>query len=146
MIPYYEDGGEDEYRILLFPKEWVGSHLPIGPENRSDYDIIPRSFVVTLLDTESGKTYPARTWPFYEPTYGGQEFTTVQVYMFRHHYCPCHRKSDAEAMGCEDTDDECEGTRFLVQSVVAEQMPDVVLYSETLSVKELEDSLKKHNA
>ncbi len=132
---------------LVFPVSWIGTKLPPAPKNRDDYDKVEypqTAFEIELLDTQDGKIYKGYSWAHYEDawTYGNTE-TTVHIYMFLEHYCACHRKIDALDAGA-DTDEECEGERFLVRSITAPaHLPGLILYSETLTLDELNISLER---
>lgn len=119
--------------LLQFPKEWIGTHLPLAPLCRKDYDLrevfSPEAFEIELLDAKDGKIYFVKTWAAYEE--GENGLWQVHHYMFAEHYCACNRKLDASKQGAV-TDDECEGDRFKIRSITAPAtLPDVLLYTET---------------
>ena len=144
---YYDQDYLHKHTQLVFPKEWIGTKLP-APWQHPLFGKPPGTdqtehFEIELLDTQDGKVYKAKHNAFYEEQFPEDTETTVQIYMFVHHYCPCHRKIDALAAGA-DTDEECEGERFVVQSVTAPaHMPGLVLYSETLDAKTLTERCLK---
>jgi len=115
----------DAYSFLVFPKDWIGTILPVAPANRSDYDIIEKDFVIELHDTEDNQIYIIETWPHYESI---EDMMSINTYMLNDHYCTCRRKSDAANQGAI-TDNKCEGNRFIIRSVRAKGC-DYTLYSE----------------
>ncbi len=139
MSPYYVDHGR--CRILVFPRTWIGTILPVGSfstkQGESKY-----LFEVTLLDTRDGKEYLSREYACYEdPAVFDNSLAAVQEYMYADHFCACHRKIAAANAGA-DTDEECEGERFLVKSIRGLNTPNLVLYSETMSLDELAATLQ----
>lgn len=147
VLSYYKDSSVPyRYTCLVFSKSWIGTKLPdqwehplFGTKAKAGLPTDQMEhFLVELLDTEDGKVYKIRTWSHYELPSARFKDTTVHTYMYREHYCSCHRKADARSAGA-DTDEECEGERFVVQSITApEHLPGLVLYSETRTAKELE--------
>lgn len=146
-LPYYESTCMPyQHTRLVFPREWLGTTLPnpwkhpVFEDNAEDQRT---HFAIELLDTQDGTVYGARAWPHYEDpmSFDDESEATVHIHMFLEHYCACHRKIDAAAAGA-DTDEECEGERFVVKSITApEWMPGLVLYSETMTAEELEATL-----
>lgn len=142
---YDEKQPPDKYTALMFPKEWIGTKLPAPWRHpmRAPGSDQARHFEIELLDTQDGKVYKTKSWAFYQEEFPGDTETSVHIYMFRDHYCPCHRKIDALAAGA-DTDEECEGERFVVQSITAPaHMPGLILYSETEDAKTLTERCLK---
>lgn len=69
----------------------------------------------------------------------------LQGYFYNCHHCPCHRIQDV--LGWEAADSlPCEGNRFPIEKIYAPHRPYLVLYSETLTDKELEALLEKDDA
>lgn len=139
---------------LAFPRRWIGSTLPDnwGPGGDGEH------FRVELLDSSDGKIYIASMWPHYEPDdhaeYWSKDgfsfdepFASVQLYMYRHHFCACHRKEAARKHGAVIDNEECEGERFVVRSITAPAfMLGAILYSEmkelaALDCQRLKDSV-----
>lgn len=139
---HYDDDqrGDRTCRLLLYSKSWAYANLPAPwsreAENADTLD-------VTLIDTQTGQRYPV-TMPYFAETvmlpWGDGWAMSLQAYMYAGHFCTCHRAAALERHGVE-TDGECEGTRFVVERVTPEGRPNLVLYSETLDVEELERML-----
>jgi hypothetical protein len=104
--------------------------------------------IIELLDTTDGNTYRHKMYAAYDDAgYNSildQDWNCIdgliglQGYFYAEHYCPCHRKDYASDAGAIIENDECEGRRFLVRSITCEKLPDLILYSETMSEDELE--------
>jgi hypothetical protein len=107
---------------------------------------------VVLLDRETNKEVETRLFVAYEHVDSsgsvlGEDWNQVDVeslmsYFYAMHHCPCHRKNDARHQGGVDvTDEECEGDRFPIARIVSVDVPDLILYSETLTEEQLEAAL-----
>jgi hypothetical protein len=142
LEPYYED--EDapyKHARLCFPKDWIGTKLPAQWKHPAKHPGSDQTyyFQIDLLDTRDGKVYKTKSWPHYEDAYAQDTHTTINIYMFLEHYCACHRKCDARDAGA-DTDEECEGERFVVKSITCPtRTGGLVLYSETDDANTLTD-------
>lgn len=81
------------------------------------------------------------------------EYFTLMEYIYGSKLCPCNIKSSAYRAGApiipDSIDSEgnvefsCEGDRFKIRSITLPAMPELILYSETLSQDELENILQK---
>jgi hypothetical protein len=158
-MKYFDDPEHEKWRghylygarglSLAFTKEWAARSLP---PDMSGINHDRRAVKVDLLDTSDGKVY--ETWmPMalelkdFRRCVMDRDWNEVVVesmhdYFYGQHHCPCHRKCDAKAAGA-DTDGECEGSRFKIQSITAPGCPHVILYSETMTEHELEEALHK---
>lgn len=108
---------------------------------------------ITLLDTTDQKRYTMALYLAYQNK--GMEFEVMDDdwqphrllglsdYFYCQHHCPCHRKTDAKRAGA-DTDEECEGNRFLIEKIVFPEWPELILFSETMDETDLEASLEEH--
>jgi hypothetical protein len=142
--------------LLSFTREWKKANLPIGIGDVAGYDYDSKALKVDLLDTDdpTGKVYttympaaygdPTAAWALDEnwQCVDSERITSLQDYFYSQHHCPCHRKSDAKAAGAVVPDSECEGSRFKIKSITCRDMPDVILYSETMTEEELENLLQ----
>ena len=121
------------YSRLIFPKEWIGEKLPVEPSTREEYESIDKSFIIELLDQEDdNRIYIIKDWPSYEYIFDNE--ASVNTYMFCHNYCSCRRKTDASILGA-NTDDRCEGERFIIRSILVNGF-EYNLYSEMTMVGE----------
>lgn len=145
---HYSAGHNGPGLLLGFTQEWRDEFLPRGVGSGPGYD--NKALLVKLLDTQDGKVYD--TWlpaayndaaeiMMLDADWNPVPAWTLLSYFYFHHHCPCHRKCDAKDLGA-DTDEECEGDRFLIQSITCENFPKLVLYSETIGEEELEELLK----
>lgn len=132
--------GRSGGHILGFTEAWKLANLPAN----SSYDL-----TITLFDRQDEKTYSMPIYTAYENDIRTELMDddwhevaphSLQSYFYSLHHCPCHRKQAAAKAGAI-TDEECEGDRFVVQSIVAPSLPDLILYSETLTLEELEERL-----
>ena len=139
-VGYYASNCE---YLLTFSHSWLNKYLPSLDCNERG------ALRVVLLDTEDGKNYETWMVAAYEQfplLLGPTEqdvFLTLQGYFYSEHHCSCHRKSAALQAGA-NTDEECEGNRFLIERIEAPNLPGLVLYSETMSLEELEASLARN--
>ena len=109
------------------------------------------NFDYELLDTETGVTYKSKIYVAVEENvetvlnddYDSEDCRRLQHYFYVHHHCSCHRHSDAVITGLNESseDFECAGNRFQIASITIPGMPEVTLYSETMSGEELQDKL-----
>lgn len=130
--------------FLAFSKEWMEENLP-----KNTYG---NNFVCNLLDTETGITYKTEIHCAYgedEGTVFDKDYNTVNhwslmSYVYEEHHCACHRHTDAVISGLNESDEdfECEGDRFLIQSIMLKDS-DLILFSETITVENLEEKLTK---
>lgn len=135
LLYYYTDASEGGW-YLGFEKSWQEEFLP----KSSSHDLI-----VTLLDQSDGKTYSNPIHTAYDDclTYCRKdseylELNHLMPYVYGSHYCSCHRKTDARNAGAIVKNEDCEGNRFLIQSIMYQ---DLILCSETMSIEELEAKL-----
>lgn len=144
---YFE--GREGGRLLAFTEDWKQKALPVNLTEKYD----GQALRVDLLDTTDMKVYetwmpaayehddrlpelPDDDWNFFP-------YHCLQDYFYTQHNCPCHRKCAAKDAGA-DTDEECEGNRFLILAIRASSNLGMVLFSEVLSLKNLEAVLEKH--
>lgn len=129
-------------RMLCYAKGFKDNSLP----KQGSYD-----FSVTLLDTDTGNRHSIEIYAAYgdlgESWVYGEDFNTVdtyslQLYFYDSHYCPCHRKNDAKRCGA-NTDEECEGNRFLIEKIGPKDQSNLILYSEIMTLEELEENLEE---
>lgn len=126
-------------RLLCFSPAWRDANLP--PEmSQTNYD--GNAFTVYLLDTQDGKEYETHLPAAYELADYPDNALTLQDYLYGSHHCQCHRKCDAKDQGA-DTDEICDGERFVIARIESPTLPGLILYSETLTETELEASLEK---
>lgn len=128
--------------LLAFTAEWCATHLPKECTQELLHDI---------RDDRTGETYVGM--PFYvsydehedgyilDDDFQPAKYMTLQSYMCGSHHCGCHR---ALAINTKDPtfgegDLDCREIRehLLITKIYAETMPELVLYSETLSEEEL---------
>jgi hypothetical protein len=136
---HFDDHSDNGAAYLLASQEWAEKWLPRGWEH-GDESTHGDTLRVVLLDTADGRRYETMMPAFYEPAFMVDGARHLQLYMYAHHHCPCHRKSAAAARGA-DTDEECEGSRFLIERIETLTLPGLVLYSETMNADELEAKL-----
>lgn len=140
--PYIEveNDGDNTARLLLFTEAWRNTYIP--PDG-TDLDCI-------ILDTETGKTAPYKLYNAVDqyglagPTWDRGDLLMLQPYCYQNHCCSCHRKQYAECSGLWDgeeelanEDDLCTGHRFKFVQITSPLLPDLILYSETMSEDEL---------
>jgi hypothetical protein len=130
---------------LGFTDEFKDIFLPKGSTKNG--------FKINLLDQTDGKIYESKIYVAYEKNlcifidkkYGDIELNILMPYFYGSHHCPCHRKQDAQWAGASvDEDLECEGSRFLIESITPLNS-DLILASETKSVDELESILRSYS-
>jgi hypothetical protein len=135
---------------LMFEKRWAKDKLPVGI---GDVDYRRDALRVVLLDTEDNKEYitaMSASWQHDDQYLMDRDYnelpiesTHLQAYFYGSHHCPCHRKDDARRAGAAVKDDECEGNRFRIKEITCAELPGLILYSETIPVHELEESLTR---
>ena len=133
---------------LIFNKDFMEKKLPKQWEyeglNNEDLKVelvLKKNPSVVFLDT---------IHVFYEDLgYGLEDSYSLKPYIYSDHYCPCHRVSGAEESGYvakeEDYEQKdrchCGEIIFDVKKIYCERFPNLILYSVTMSFKELENSL-----
>lgn len=133
-------------QFLVFTKEFRDKLLPPGVSQHNH-------LICNLLDTDSGIVYTMPMYAAFEENgyildseYQSVDGFSLMSYFYEEHHCPCHRHTDAVSSGLREndgTDDfECEGQRFLIQSITPKDSK-LILYSETMSEEELEEILSK---
>ncbi len=142
---YYETR-TGSFHLAVDPAWWEANLKAESPHGR---------LRVEYRDSQDGKLYEASIYAAWDDVsdcwFGAfdkdwnhlsldQKVKGLQAYFYNDHHCPCHRKQDAAAAGAV-TDDECEGTRFLINRIWAPEFPDLILYSETMTDEELESKL-----
>lgn len=146
--PYHYLDTGDGVIMLGMLRNWAEKHMP--EQGYGD----GKRLSITMLDTETGQTFPVGYSMYYDELYGWEfcdarwnpvDFsttTTLNRYSYAEHYCPCNRKLDAEGADI-DTDEECAGERFKIARIEATNFPGLILYSETMSIEELEAHLQQ---
>lgn len=149
---HYVEGREGGV-LLAFTEAWMTSHLPQDKPGKDAPQLD-----VWLIDREDNdKPYLTNMWAAYDLASSGDgpqvmdvDWQTITVctlsdYLYATHHCPCHRKDDAARAGASvpEDDDEtyCSGDRFWIDRIVWRDMPDLILYSESRTVEELEEEL-----
>lgn len=144
-------GGGDGNQRLLFCTQFATENLPAGGTHHG----LQCELVLQRLAED-----PAAPG-YVMPIYTAYEHDSVEVmgvdwkpyyaqalmhYWYADHHCPCHRRQDAESVGyvAQDEDyepgvlrDECGAIRFKIRRIWAAALPDLILYSETLTETEL---------
>jgi hypothetical protein len=131
-------------------RDWWAANVPPGSHKGLRHD---------LRDAETGRTYEGlplyQAFEEYEPGPGPAHgvltadweppdvaVATLQPYFYEQHHCPCHRAQDAEEAGADvPRSYPCKGSRFLLARVYHPALSGLVLFSETLTEGELEESL-----
>jgi hypothetical protein len=137
----FYDHFPEEATVLVFSEAWRVANLPA----EMSYN---EQMLLTILDTVTGREYPARMpvategpHPMWvtDQDWNEPSLCRLQIYFYRHYYGQSRRADDAEI------DDEVDPRRrrFLITRIVSPRQPGVILYSETMSVGELEDVLRK---
>lgn len=118
---------------LGFKEDWKNKNLPKELEEKFD---------IVQLDTLTGQTFKSNIFVahndngyFLDNNYYRIELSTLNQYVYGSHHCACHRKQDARESGIE-VDEECEGRRFLIQSITVPNS-SLILCSETYSEEQL---------
>lgn len=144
---HYVEGTFRGTYCLAFSKEWKEKNLP--PDSTMD------GLVCELLDSQTNIVYTMPIYVAYEEVHYDlyddeyqplkDSFYSLMLYWYREHHCPCHRHSDAVVAGLNESTDnfECEGNRFKIVSIKPKDS-DIILYSETLDLNELEERLKRN--
>jgi hypothetical protein len=125
---------------LVFTEEWRKKFLPVEGAKSGMCD----GFNVLLKDKTDGATYKTKLYVAYDDSCNesifDEDYNTIEItlqsvmgYFYGSHYCPCHRKQDAKGAGAIVENDECEGDRFLIESITCPDLPNLILYSETIS-------------
>jgi hypothetical protein len=143
FLKHYEKG--NCANLLIFTEDWMEQNLSL-PE---PYD----SLNCELLDTQTNITYNTliycacekHDYTVYDDEYNdiAGSFYTLMNYFYCEHHCPCHRHQDAVRAGLKENweEFECNGNRFQIVSIKPKNS-DVILYSETYRLEELEEKLK----
>lgn len=128
---------------LGFTKEWMDANLPAkGTDGGLE---------IELFDQKDGKLYRSTIYAAYaedaqlqdSDTYETHDMWSLMAYFYGSHHCACNRKQDAHDAGASvDPELECEGDRFLIRKIVCPKFPDLILYSETMGVEELQALLE----
>lgn len=145
LLDHYVGGAAYGGHYLVF-KEDFRAALPQKTGNGID------EVTVNLIDTEDGnKIYQMGWWLNYEEEANEQVLDkniweqipvfTLSQYIYGSKLCPCNIKMGAKQAGAIVEDDECEGKRFQIQSIVFDDHPDLILYSETYDMEQLESIL-----
>jgi hypothetical protein len=146
--------------LLVWSENFHNEQMPPdmrGSNHRND-------LLIEIFDSVSQQTFKAKHVVSYEEAYEeigtstGEEFKpySLQGYFYREHFCGCHRAHHIEAAGQTipeysgikfgDNDDRsCPRGRFHVTKIVWDKMPELILYSETLSLEEMAEQLRKAN-
>jgi hypothetical protein len=137
LYQHYTDGVYGGL-YLGFSKEWMYLELP--PASTSE------GFRCSLLDTDNGDVYTTLEYVAYddEVCYLDSDYNNTYLYCLNNyvygcHFCACNRKGIAKTQGAK-TDDECDGDRFLIQSITPLNS-ELILLSETYTIEELEKRL-----
>lgn len=140
LYRHYEDLPECKQAGLVFTPAFRAARLP--PSGGDHFD-------AEILDTSDGKAYRVKMYVAYDEGRRGtldadfnwvDGLDSLQSHFYGCHCCPCHMKHYAASAGAE-TDDECEGDRFVFRSITYEGLPGLILYSETMTAEELEKTL-----
>jgi hypothetical protein len=151
----HKDKLQDHYQenswggiVLGMLPEWKEGNMP-GDMSASKHS---KDFECWLLDQHTSLVHKTLMVVAYEHAFPFLYFMdddwnqlhlpTVQGYFYGSHHCPCHRKNDAIHQVGIDTDEECEGDRFLIDRLVVVDT-DLILLSETRTVEQLEETLLK---
>jgi hypothetical protein len=150
--------------LLAFSRVWKDANLPKGIGEKGFVHGTDQLLVVLrdneqggkLLDTKMSIAYDnggavqhLESWMSvldedWNPIAEG--ILSLQSYFYACHHCPCHRKQDAREQCGVETDDVCEGNRFAIERIAPLDQRDLILYSETVTVEELEELLKQHRS
>ena len=134
---------------LVFCKEFYEKELPHPKNTEIEFD-------VHLLDTEdkNGTIYKSKWWISYESYESldilGKDYYPIvddktksyfmlMNYIYDSKLCACNRKCLAAKEGAMLDNDECEGNRFQIHSVVYNGL---ILMSEVLTEEKLEQLLQ----
>lgn len=125
---------------MAFTEAWQRANLPAQCYNTSG-----DALLCDLQDTINGRHYTVRVPAIYEgekidqyeaEPYWEGGMVALQEYFYFHHYCDCHRKTDAAQQCGVDCGSECqEQNRFIIERIYSERAPHVTLYSETQEIK-----------
>lgn len=142
---HYIEGNFSGDYFLAFSKEWKDKNLP--PNSTTD------GLICELLDSRTNTVYTMPIYTAYDEGYYHlfdeeyrpvkDPYYTLMFYWYEEHHCQCHRHFDAVSDGLnEGTDNfECEGNRFKIVSIKPRDS-DMILYSETLDLNELEGRIR----
>ena len=149
---HYSDIYDDSDVGLAFTQAWADQVLAaVGYDgsHASRMDVL----LCDTVDTKTGVVYrypiylslADYVWAMVDDDGNDIPAVSLQGYFYSSHHCQCHRESDCEDAGKppEEEEFECEGDRFKVVKIVFKTIPDLVLYSETMTIEELERSLGK---
>lgn len=144
LLKHYEQGNYKGVNLLIFTENWMKQNLSLNKEDSLDCE---------LLDTQTNIIYNTlihcacekHECVVYDDEYNeiDDSFYTLMNYFYCEHHCACHRHHDAVQAGLKENNEEfeCKGNRFKIISIKPKNS-DIILYSETYSLKELEEKLK----
>lgn len=144
LLKHYKQGNYKEVSLLIFTEDWMKQNLHLGEADSLDCE---------LLDTQTNIIYNTsiycacekHDYTVYDDEYNeiAGNFYTLMNYFYCDHHCACHRHHDAVRAGLKENNEkfECNGNRFKIISIKPKHS-DIILYSETYSLEELEEKLK----
>lgn len=145
-------------KLLVWSENFHNEQMP--PDMRGSNH--KHELQIEIFDAISQQTFKATHVVSYEEGYEGigtstgEEFKpySLQGYFYCEHFCGCHRAHHIEAAGqsipeysgikfADNDNRACPRGRFYVTKIVWEQMPELILYSETLSLEEMAERLNQ---
>lgn len=142
---HYRDNGWGG-RALIWKRDWQEQHLPKEDGFKTHTEPLTICFVKTKDRSVKSVVNYYLAYEHANCSDLPEELSSLQAYFYGSHLCDCHRKT---ATWCQypGQEDSCEGTRdnWMIESIVLANMkgPGLILYSETMTLEELEASLQE---
>ena len=146
-LDHYVNGIFGGY-YLAFTKQFLDENLPPHSTSTDSLQIelvLRRDHSIVHLD-DLCPVYELREVVVRDEDYNYQNAWTLQNYFYTEHYCLCHRVSGAKRHGYVPQEEDyvlncpkelCGEILFDVKKIYYKQRPELILYSETLGIEQL---------
>lgn len=143
---------------LAFSEQFMKDKLPKqwDRENKEKeqlvIELVVRKNPVTVYSCNYSAFYEFKESVVRDENYNLMDAWCLKPYMYSEHYCDCNRWQDAIESGYvpkeEDYEeneprDQCGEIIFDINKIYCKDMPELILYTETISLDELESLYEK---